>query len=790
MRTTLYIGEWRVDQFKDESASVVSSVLDITDITRNTGDYSKTFTVPASKRNNILFKHWYDATIDNSFDARTKVAGRIELDGLPFKIGKWRLSKVAVKKGKPSSYTINFFGNLVDLKSTVKKDELIDLDLSAYDHDYHSNNVLLGLSYQLFSGDVVYNLFPKKQYYYNNNSSDNVQTSTLANIALGGGADTGIIWNDLRPSIRLIKIIEAIETDYSIEFSRDFFGTSEFDKLFFWLNPETEKEAGGDVNVIDWSAGDTTWMNLTTDIGSYLVINTPAPNDSRYFELTCFVNPEPGYETVEYDIIANKDGEDDTTTSHVGDDSQFIELHPQGNDPGTTIEMKWKVRSTQEFQYRAVLLQEEFTNTNPNVAIRSRETWAGLNVNDSVFVIGEELPKIKIIDFLKGLFNMFKLIVVPQDDGTLYVDTLDSFYAGGSLHDVTKYVDFSKHNVDRGIILNEIEMKFQEPSTILNIEFEKNNRRGYGDEETTLEDDAGELLDGESLSFELPFEQIVYERLTDQNDNTLTNIQYGAIIDEDREPANPKAHIFYNIRHPLGSKNVAFIQDTGVRIGITTNINLPFHYDATSQQNYATIFKNEYSTWDGASINKNLYTRHYQDYISAIFNIKKRTFIYEAQLPIHIITKIELNDILKIKENYFRIDKYSYNLLTGKTTLTLVNSFDNTISPSRSQEENVFVDYRAQSEIITITNSEVAIPTKVDQGFGTTWVTLTATVDNKYITFTENTSTEARSMFLQYPSGGDTVTIYVTQAAELYVPKIDFSDARNSWQLSLLTLRT
>ena len=46
MRTTLYIGGWRVDQFSDEAATVVSSVLDITDITKNTGDYTKTFTVP------------------------------------------------------------------------------------------------------------------------------------------------------------------------------------------------------------------------------------------------------------------------------------------------------------------------------------------------------------------------------------------------------------------------------------------------------------------------------------------------------------------------------------------------------------------------------------------------------------------------------------------------------------------------------------------------------------------------------------------------------------------------
>jgi len=65
MKSDIYIGGTKVDQFKDESATVVSNVLDISNIEKNLGDYSKTFTVPASKNNNLLFKHWYNANIDN-----------------------------------------------------------------------------------------------------------------------------------------------------------------------------------------------------------------------------------------------------------------------------------------------------------------------------------------------------------------------------------------------------------------------------------------------------------------------------------------------------------------------------------------------------------------------------------------------------------------------------------------------------------------------------------------------------------------------------------------------------
>ena len=79
MRVDIYIGGTKVDLFADENIDVVSSVADIEDITKNTTDYTKTFTCPASKENNKLFKHWYNADVDNSFDARVKIDGEIKL---------------------------------------------------------------------------------------------------------------------------------------------------------------------------------------------------------------------------------------------------------------------------------------------------------------------------------------------------------------------------------------------------------------------------------------------------------------------------------------------------------------------------------------------------------------------------------------------------------------------------------------------------------------------------------------------------------------------------------------
>jgi len=163
----LFINGELLDQYADESVDIVSSVLDVSDITKNTGDYSKSFTVPASKNNNRLFKHWYNASIDNGFDARSKVEGSIDIDGVPFKLGKWRLNKCNIVKGRLESYTINFFGNLPNISDTIGEDMLSDLAFPALDHDWTSDNVIDGLEGNLLDGDIVYTLMANKRYFYN-----------------------------------------------------------------------------------------------------------------------------------------------------------------------------------------------------------------------------------------------------------------------------------------------------------------------------------------------------------------------------------------------------------------------------------------------------------------------------------------------------------------------------------------------------------------------------------------------------------------------------------------------
>ena len=122
----------RIELFKDEKISVTSSIQNFSDLGKLFTDYSQSFTIPASKHNNAIFKHWYESAVgetdldapqnvDGAFDHRIKYYGYIEIDTIPFRDGKFTMEKANKKNGFIESYSINFVGNLVQLKDKDRK---------------------------------------------------------------------------------------------------------------------------------------------------------------------------------------------------------------------------------------------------------------------------------------------------------------------------------------------------------------------------------------------------------------------------------------------------------------------------------------------------------------------------------------------------------------------------------------------------------------------------------------------------------------------------------------------
>ena len=132
----------RADLFKDESITVTDSLLNIKDLNKIFTPFSQQFTLPASKQNNKLFRHYENTDVVNSFDARYRHDAIIKLNGIDYKKGKIQFKSVELKDNKAYSFKVVFFGDTVELKEVLGEDMLSSLQgLDALDFEYTYNNV-------------------------------------------------------------------------------------------------------------------------------------------------------------------------------------------------------------------------------------------------------------------------------------------------------------------------------------------------------------------------------------------------------------------------------------------------------------------------------------------------------------------------------------------------------------------------------------------------------------------------------------------------------------------------
>jgi len=201
----------RVDLFKDETVSMTQSIQNVKDIDKIFTEFTKTFTIPASPTNNKLFRHYNNFDIVNTFDARNRVDAKIELNNIPFKKGTIRLEGTELKNNKIYAYKITFFGQTVNLKTLLEDDQLADLgSLDSLSLDYTDSNIRGKLVSSL--GAIITPLITHTtQLYYDSGTTGDGNLHFV-----NARSNNQVKWNQLKFAIRLIEIIEAIESKYTI----------------------------------------------------------------------------------------------------------------------------------------------------------------------------------------------------------------------------------------------------------------------------------------------------------------------------------------------------------------------------------------------------------------------------------------------------------------------------------------------------------------------------------------------------------------------------------------------
>ena len=105
------VGELDIANHSDFPLAMTFQISDFKDLTSTSGDYSKTFKIPATKNNNQIFKNLYIANIDVDNEVTSKKQCRILVNNLYSQVGLIQVNSVSGYGETPSHYDCVFFGN-------------------------------------------------------------------------------------------------------------------------------------------------------------------------------------------------------------------------------------------------------------------------------------------------------------------------------------------------------------------------------------------------------------------------------------------------------------------------------------------------------------------------------------------------------------------------------------------------------------------------------------------------------------------------------------------------------
>jgi hypothetical protein len=685
--TPIYV---RMDLFADESVSITQTIQNVKDIAKIFTEFTQTFSLPASKTNNKLFRHYHNFHIDGTFDGRRKRKAKIELNNIPFKTGFVKLEGVETKNNIAHTYKITFFGNTVNLKDVLGDDELGNLSgLGSLDTDYTYTQVKSKIEATLSGSNLCVPLITHTQQLIYDSAASNAQLGNLYYNSNSSYNANGISWKELKYAIRLQYIIDQIEAQYSeITFSSDFFNNgsaTEFYNLWMWLhrkkgNVEAETQlslvfvTAAPMGIVSGSSG------YFSASGNALIYQPlPATYTLETNELT--INPSTN---ATYSVRVLRNGSVYSEASNVTGLQTFF-----SNVTVPIGSYSIEIASVAGVTFNQFNISWEFTVTitedddEPQgggisgFTIAFKNSQAFTTSTTIPFNISAQIPQIKVIDFLTNIFKMFNLTAFVNEENKIVVQKLDDFYNASSVvHNIDEYVDSTKGTVDVALPFKEIDFSYTGLGTFLAKQYEQLNNRKWG----SLDYSDDSSFDGPQNQYKVNvgFEHMQYQNLIDLTTSAVKNIQWGWSVDDNKQSYIGNPLIFYAIEVNNGT-NIALRNDSGTIASVNDYI-IPSNSLSTNQATSKININfnaeiNEYNAENtyASAFTDTLFERNYKTYIQDVFKNKRRLTKVKAYLPLKILYNLKLNDKISLNNNNYRINSITTNLINGESNLELLN---------------------------------------------------------------------------------------------------------------------
>jgi len=773
----------RIELFTDEIITINSTITNFNDIGKLFADFTKSFSVPASPHNNEIFKDWYESAIGESidgsinlvegtaFDHRKTYNGYIEIDTIPFKIGKFTMQKANIKKGEVDSYSINFTSSISQLNDKFKDSKLNTLQ--GYDED-----ILEGfgwgqvLTYIQYANYDAYNIhFPLigKDHKYE------YLTGQPNDITLTSGS---IIWKDLFPSYKITRLLELIQSTYGLTFTGAFLNSTLMKNAELYCKNAEEMQLKTAMTKINFTSKtglgihDFWRLNLDTD---ELKIWRSKEWQAQSFSTTptilydfpdvTIVRIQIDTASIDYNLYVYNNGVLFTSFLNRSGTQWYTILDKRYNYT-ETYNLTFFINSDSEpVAFTSHLIVNFITITAPGdldfVYITDYHGYSAIQYVLVDFNIQPYIPDITIADFITGLVKKHNLMIVPINETTFEFKPLEVWYNEGNIKDITQFITDESIEVNRPNLFKRIDFKYQKSENILNNDYYTRENQYYGD----LFYDNPENAYSENYEIELPFENPMFER---------SNIDYdfftATMIDKNQNAYVPSPMIIYN-NGIVELDTPFYFPNTSPLVYITSDRYRRYSNEiAIGGTDLGYVHSNnwgvEISPWYRDNIANGLYFDFYSKFILNLYNQRTRVLKCKGVFNTNFISELQINDRIVLSNKRYVINNMNINLSTGEVDFELLNDF------REIQNENA--DRYSNLPILIIDNTEQIVDYIIyignydsfDVKVPTDFLSYTTSTDNTndinlQVTIPENTTGVERldSVVLEYFKDGVSTNI-------------------------------
>ena len=247
------LGELDVTDHTDFPLAMTFQISDFKDLTSTSGDYSKTFKIPATKNNNTILKNLYIPNIKGENQVPENKPCRIMFNNLYSLVGQIKVTEVSGYGETASHYNCVFYGSNLSWANLMQESYMSDIEWGVEGENllYQKDDIVA--TWQHLDSDNISKspiVYPITSYgdYNPTGESNTIQllNTQLAATGQGAGAyygnkddgslDTPIPSADWRPAVFIKTTLDKIFNGVGYKIVSEFMNKDMFKKLV-WLLP-------------------------------------------------------------------------------------------------------------------------------------------------------------------------------------------------------------------------------------------------------------------------------------------------------------------------------------------------------------------------------------------------------------------------------------------------------------------------------------------------------------------------------------------------------------------------